>query len=128
MRMFSVCTYNFWNGTANACVIDEGVAADENGDYTLVVSDGTHRPANARAEQGVTWLDSGPFLDGQLTFRMLLEEQLLLRGLRRALDGGQPSPEVAGFVPRSAFCSRRTFEESGFDGCLDAWQQRKARG
>ena len=115
--MWSVCTYNFWNGRANACVQDSEISAGSDGNYTLVVSDAAHRPANAVPEAGVTWLDAGPFLDGQISFRMLLEDQTLLRQLRVAVEDGEASEEIRPFVPRSAFCGRAEFEAGGFDAC-----------
>lgn len=117
IRMWSACTYNFWNGRANACVQDSEIVADDEGRYTLVVSDDAHRPANAVAEQAVTWLDAGPFLDGQLSFRMLLEDETLLRTLRAAVEGGEASEEIRPFVPQAVFCSRSAFENGGWDAC-----------
>jgi hypothetical protein len=117
LQLWSACTYNFWNGAAVACRMDSEVAADAAGDYTLVVSPPESKPANATAERGVTWLDAGPFLDVQLTLRMLLAEDPLLRGLRAAIESGEAAPEVAPFVPQTALCSRRAFEAGGFDAC-----------
>jgi hypothetical protein len=117
IRMWSVCAYNFWNGRANACVQDSEIVADADGDYTLVVSDEAHRPSNAVAAQGVSWLDAGPFLDGQLTFRMLLEDATLLRRLRTAVESEEVSEEIRPFVPRAVFCSRAAFENGGWDAC-----------
>jgi len=116
IRMWSVCTYNFWNGSANACVQDSDIHT-RNDDYTLVVSDAAHRPANALPKEGVTWLDAGPCLDGQPSLRMLLEEEILLRQLREAIEGGEVSEDIRPFVPRTAFCSRAVFEAGGFEAC-----------
>jgi hypothetical protein len=120
IRMWSACTYNFWNGRANDCLHDSGIAANEDGDYTLVVSDDAHRPANAVPEAGVTWLDAGPFLDGQLSLRMLLEDEILLRGLRAAVESGEAPEKIRPYVPRTAFCSRASFEAGGWEACAAA--------
>ena len=121
LLLWTVCSYNFWNGIANDCFTDED-AADAGGTVTIVASDAAHRPRNATAEHGSTWLDTGRFLDGQLTFRMLLADDPLLAALRRAIDTGLASPEVAPFVPESAFCSRETFEAGGFRACQASWE------
>jgi hypothetical protein len=121
LLLWTVCTYNFWNGIANDCLSDED-AADEDGAVTIVASDAATRPRNATPEQGYTWLDTGRFLDGQLTFRMLLADQPLLAALRRAIDTGEASPEAAPFVPQTAFCSRETFEAGGWTACALAWE------
>ncbi len=119
--LWTVCSYNFWNGLANDCLTDEDVV-DEGGVVTLVASDAGNRPRNATGEHGVTWLDAGRFLDGQLTFRMLLSDDPLLVALRRAIDTGETPPEVAPYVPQAALCSRETFEAGGFDACARAWE------
>jgi hypothetical protein len=119
IRMWSVCTYNFWNGAANACLTDEQVAADPDGFYTLVITDAAHRPTNAEADGG-TWLDGGNFLDGQITWRMLLgENDALLAELRSAIGGDEPSAETEPYVPRSAHCSLETFQAGGWRACFD---------
>jgi hypothetical protein len=122
MLLWTVCSYNFWNGIANDCRSDED-SAEAGAMVTIVASDAANRPRNATPEQGVTWLDTGRFLDGQLTFRMLLADAPLLAALRRAIDTGEASPEVAPFVPRSASCSRETFEAGGFAACSAAWEE-----
>ena len=124
IRLWTVCTYNFWHGSALTCLVDEDVPSDADGDYTLVVSDAAHRPRNANVERGVAWLDAGPFRDGQLTWRMLLAGQELLVELKRAIDTGEASPAVAPFVPRTAFCSRATFEAGGWQACFAEWDDR----
>ena len=124
LLLWTVCSYNFWNGVANDCLSDED-AADAGGVVTIVASDATSRPSNATAEHGVSWLDTGRFLDGQLTFRMLLADAPLLVALRRAIDTGEASAEAAPFVPESAFCSRTIFEAGGWDACSAAWEAAK---
>ena len=120
LRMFSLCTYNFWNGEAIDCRMDESLAIGPEGDHTVVVSDRASRPANARAENGVTWMDAGPFRDGQLTWRFVHREGDFLRALARALRGESETPEIAPFVPELAFCEKADFEAGGFAGCRDA--------
>ncbi len=118
LRLWTVCTYNFWHGTALACLVDEEVPAGRDGSYTLVASDAAHRPRNATLEHDVAWLDTGPFLDGQLTWRMLLREHELLRRLDRAIDTGETTPALEPYLPRTAFCSRASFEAGGWRACF----------
>ncbi len=127
IRLFTVCDYNFWNGRAQSCVIDEGVATDASGDYVLVASDTAHRPRNATKANGVTWLDTGEFLDGQLTYRMLLSEDELLREIRTAVEEGRISERARPYLPDVAQCSRATFEAGGFEGCKASWAERSRR-
>lgn len=113
IRGFTVATYNFWAGVCNAAVVDHEVARDRDGWFTIVVSRAEDRPRNARAEDGVTWLDWGRYLDGQLTFRFLLRRDPKLVALKEAVDGGTASAAIAPYVPRATHCSRRAFESRG---------------
>jgi hypothetical protein len=116
-RMLSLCTYNFWNGAAIDCRLDETLAVDAEGRHTVVVSDAARRPLRATAEHGVTWMDAGPFLDGQLTWRFLFRDQGLPAALRGALETGRASNDVARYLPERAFCSREDFDAGGFAAC-----------
>jgi hypothetical protein len=120
LRMFSLCTYNFWNGEAIDCRMDESLAIGPAGRHTVVVSDAASRPANARPQYGVTWMDAGPFLDGQLSWRFVHREGDFLRALAPALRGEPGAPEMAPYVPERAFCEKADFEAGGFEGCRDA--------
>mmetsp|Transcript_52259 Transcript_52259/g.131191 ORF Transcript_52259/g.131191 Transcript_52259/m.131191 type:complete len:499 (-) Transcript_52259:143-1639(-) len=60
LRYWSVCTGGAPpSGAGWDCTFDEAVPVDEDGMYTLVVSRPEDRPANAREECGVKWLDFG---------------------------------------------------------------------
>lgn len=112
-RGFTVATYNFWAGVCNAAVVDHEVARERHGWFTFVVSSEEDRPANARPEDGVTWLDWGRYLDGQLTFRFLLRRDPMLVALKKAVDGGVASAEIAAYVPQAVHRSRGEFEARG---------------
>jgi hypothetical protein len=121
IRGFTVATYNFWAGICEDAKVDHELALDDDGCFTLVISPRGHRPANATAANGVTWLDWGDYLDGQLTFRMLLRREPLLVKLAEAVATGVASPAIAPYVPRAVHCSRQEFERGG-------WQRAFERG
>lgn len=114
IRGFTVTTYNFWAGICEAAVVDHEIAVDEDGFYTLVVSTPENRPGNATAENGVTWLDWGQYLDGQLTYRMLLRRSEMLTRLRNAVETGEADAAIAPYVPRSKHTTREAFEAQGW--------------
>jgi len=93
---------------------------DAQGRHTVVISDGAHRPANATADRGVTWMDAGPFLDGQLSWRLVFDDRGIAPALARALEGAEPEPGIEGFVPERVFCTTGEFEDGGFEGCRTA--------
>ncbi len=123
-RMWSACTYNFWNGANVGWLLDEDAPIDDDGFHTLVISSSENRPANATAENGVAWIDAGPFLDGQLTFRMVLGREKFLQKLRKAIDTGNAPAEVAPHVPQTGFCSKQEFEQGGPTGVPVRWHRR----
>lgn len=112
-RMWTACTYNFWNGKANDCVVDNNILEDKYGYYTLIVTEAKNRPSNATKENHISWLDAGNFLDGQISFRMLPKHTAFLQGLRTNIEKGATTP----YNPETAFCSRETFERGGFSSC-----------
>jgi hypothetical protein len=118
IRGYTVTTYNFWAGICNDAVVDHELALDQHGCFTVVVSNKADRPRNATPENEVSWLDWGDYLDGQLTFRMLIRRNPLLQALKRAVDSGEASPEIAPYVPRAAHCSREAFEAGGWQAAF----------
>jgi hypothetical protein len=119
VRLFTACTYNFWNGAANDCKSEEEIVTDADGFYTLVVSEPHDRPSNATAENGYTWLDWGPFLDGQLPMRNLMVDDALWQGVAEALQTGVVPPGLdPDYVPKAAHCPRLMFELFRHHGCF----------
>jgi hypothetical protein len=118
IRGFTVTTYNFWAGICNDARVDHALALDEEGCFTLVVSTAENRPSNATAEHGVSWLDWGPYLDGQLTFRFLLRRDPMLQQLQSAIATGEAAPGIEPYVPRAGHCSRAAFESGGWRAAL----------
>ena len=115
IRGYTITTYNFWAGICNDAKIDHEVALDEHGWYTLVVSTKENRPKNANLENGVTWLDWGAYLDGQLTWRFLLRRDPKLVALHDAIVRGNPGPGIAPYVPVARHVSKKEFESGDWE-------------
>jgi hypothetical protein len=91
--------------------------------YTIVVSEPEDRPANATLENGVTWLDWGPFLDGRLPMRNLMVDDPFWVDLAEAVDTGVVSPGFdESYVPVAAHCHTAIFEKDGIEGCFE-WNE-----
>ncbi len=114
IRGYTVTTYNFWAGICNDAVVDHQVAVDKEGWYTLVVSTKDNRPVNATKENGITWLDWGDYLDGQLTFRLLLRRNPLLQALKKAVETGEATNEIKPYVPQAFHCTKEEFEHNDY--------------
>ena len=118
VRLYTFCTYNIWNGSAIDCRLENDAAVDGDGFYTLVVSDESHRPENLEAESA-TWIDSGPYLDGQLTWRYVFRENPKVAAIARAVDGKAIDDALRPYVPVAAHCARETFESGGWRACFE---------
>ncbi len=116
VRLYTLCNYNIWAGHAINCLLDNDLAIDEDGHYTLVISDLAHRPSNLEQHQA-TWMDWGPFLDGQLSFRHVYRENALVQGIARGLTGQPVSDATRAYLPRALHCSRDKFERGGWQAC-----------
>ncbi|MEH6569081.1 MAG: hypothetical protein V7709_08405, partial [Halioglobus sp.] len=85
VRLYNLCTYNFWNGGATQCILENVLKVDTEGYYTLVVSDFENVPNNLAAHDA-TWLDWGPYLDGQLQYRYVYRENDYVRAIAEAVN------------------------------------------
>jgi hypothetical protein len=72
MRYFSFCSNEANTTRYFDCVYDEQVVRDANNRFVLAVSTAAERPANARPECGVTWLDWGPLGQSLIIYRHML--------------------------------------------------------
>lgn len=118
VRLYNLCTYNFWNGGANQCLLENELLRDDAGFYTVVISKATDKPANLRSENA-TWMDWGPYLDGQLQYRYVYRDNPLVMAIASAADGKPIDAELSSYVPISTPCDKATFENGGWRACFD---------
>jgi hypothetical protein len=116
LRLYTLCTYNIWAGSAVDCMLDNEMNVAD-GYYTLVISDREHRPGNL-TDEGATWLDWGPYLDGQLTFRLVFRENPLVAQMARGVTGAAVSETVRPYVPQATHCDKASFEQGGWRACF----------
>lgn len=118
LRYITVCNYNFWAGRPNTCALENELAVDDEGRYTIVVTTPENRPEGATADHGVTWFDWGPFLDGTISFRAGLRGDPFAAALETALTGGEVAPEVEPFLPDATYCDPSVFDAGGAGACF----------
>lgn len=119
VRLYNLCNYNFWNGSAITCLLENELLRDEQGYYTLVIASSSNKPNNLKSNSA-TWLDWGPYLDGQLSYRFVYRENPLVRAIAAGLNGEAIAPEQNEYVPRAVHCQRSVFEQGGWQACFDA--------
>jgi hypothetical protein len=118
VRLYNLCTYNFWNGGATQCLLENQLARDESGFYTLVVAKEDDVPANLEATSA-TRIDWGPYLDGQLQYRFVYRENPYVKAIADAADGRPIVEELRAYVPAAAPCDRATYESGGWQACFE---------
>jgi hypothetical protein len=122
LRYWSVCKNRSLADTAvDSCVYDEQVPLDRDGSYTIVVSTAAQRPANARAECGVAWLDWGGAGDGIgnpdggfLIYRhMMPSAEFYRHSLFGTTRPGDEAAVLGEYFPQSTYMDRAAFERRG---------------
>ena len=96
----------------NQCAVD--IEEDEHAPG--LVSDLEHRPENLE-QQHATWIDWGPYLDGQLSYRHVYRENPIVAAIARAVLGDSVSDAVRPYVPIAQPCTQKVFESGGWKAC-----------
>ena len=84
----------------------------------MVVSSAQNLPANASPKQNVNWMKWGPYLDGQLTFRLLLRTNSILLRLKELALGESLDRELSPYMPRVGHCNKVDFEAQGWQAAI----------
>lgn len=118
VRLYNLCTYNFWNGSANQCLLDNQLRRDDQDFYTLVISNAENRPDNLE-ERAATWIDWGPYLDGQISYRFVYRENPFVQAVAAGARGEPVLPELEDYVPVAVHCQQKQFERGGWAACFN---------
>jgi hypothetical protein len=119
VRYWTVCTYEYRTPyPVTACVADESVALDADGNVTVVVSTKAERPANATRAEGVTWLDWGSTkVDGAI----LVRNRVPAPGFTKSsldVPAGAPAASTMGrYAPVGRYCAATDFARGGAAAC-----------
>lgn len=112
LRYWSLCGNEFATQRFTDCAADFQVPLDEDGYFTVVLSDPADRPANATAQNGFLWLPWGPYPDQVLIYRHMLENPTFAQAIQR-VKKGTPLQEVMGeFTPKNTYCQPGVFAQS----------------
>lgn len=119
VRYWSMCTNEYRKPyPVSACVADQSVKLDANGDYAFVVSTRAERPANATAADGVTWIDWGSTkVDMLLLLRNMLANPDFVESAIRLAPGALATSTMGRYAPRGTYCPVATFEQGGLAAC-----------
>ncbi|MDX6582391.1 MAG: hypothetical protein QOI10_1575 [Solirubrobacterales bacterium] len=121
LRYWSLCTGESRVTTRTPdCLADRQVLERSGRNYTIAVSTGADRPANARARCGVAWLDWGDAGDGAgdpnygvLVMRNMLVSPGYERAIQRVTKPGDEPAVMGSRFPRASYTTTAEFEQRG---------------
>lgn len=137
LRYWSICTNEMYSSATNHCLFDEQITQfDQDGFYTIVVSNPEDRPNNAIESCGITYLEQSPRGDGYYTvdksspdydaskdnghsdlgmllIRNLLPEQSFEQTLQKVRINGTEKQILGDFAPDIHYSSKADFEAKG---------------
>jgi hypothetical protein len=114
MRYWSFCQYEPATQRVFSCLADDRITVDEQGFYTVVVSNAAHRPQNARAACGFAWLAWGPTTQGLLIYRHLLADRDFSGAINRIPEPGRERETLGEHYPEGRYLAdAASFEREG---------------
>jgi hypothetical protein len=112
LRYWSLCTNHAPTQRYYACLADDEVITDAEGNYKIVVSTSTNRPPGADNVH-INWLPGGPTNDKVLILRNMLPD-----GFPNAIQSAGYTPEsvrttMGAYYPTACYSDVATFEATG---------------
>jgi hypothetical protein len=114
LRYFSFCQYEPATQRVIDCAADHHVPVGADSRFTVVVSTPEQRPANARPECGVAWIDWGPQPQGLLIYRHMLAEPSFAEAIQNVPAPGAERATMGDYYPEGEYLpDRAAFEARG---------------
>lgn len=115
VRFWSICQNDLPTQRYVGCVADHEAHLDEQGYFTVMVSDAADRPSNAVAENHIDWLPWGPYIDALLIYRHMLPAGHFSQAIHNVPQGTAPIDIMGEYMPQSAYCLPEIVEAAGDD-------------
>ncbi|MCR2747456.1 hypothetical protein [Limnobacter parvus] len=112
LRYWSLCANEFATQRFTDCAADFQVPLDDQGYFTVVISDPVDRPANATAENGFLWLPWGPYPDQLLIYRHMLHNPDFGEAIQNVEKGDELGQTMKDFAPVGIYCDPSVFTQS----------------
>jgi len=114
LRYCSFCQYEPATQRVVDCAADHHVPVGPDGRYTVVASTAEQRPANARPECGVTWIEWGAQPQGLLIYRHMLAEPGFTEAIQNVPAPGAERAVMGEYYPEGDYLpDRAAFEAQG---------------
>lgn len=115
LRYWSLCSNEANTQRYIDCLYDEQVTRDASDTAIILVSRNADRPANARPECGVTWLNWGPFSNSLLIYRHMLPRADFAQAIQRIPGpaGAHEQETMGSYFPSGQHMGKLDFERLG---------------
>lgn len=113
LRFWSVCQNDLLTQRFVACTSDRQAVLDDEGFFTVMVSDEADRPANATEANHINWLPWGPYVDALLIYRHMLPTPSFEQAIQNVPQGTAPVEVMNDYVPVPAYCQPEIVEQAG---------------
>jgi len=125
LRYWSICSNEVASQRYFDCVRDDETVVDENGYFTIVISDPQDQPVNAIEDNGINWMGWGPYIDVAVVYRHMLPSSFFNESVHD-VERGQRIEDVMGeYAPQTAYCTTDIVEAAGdspadiFEACAE---------
>jgi hypothetical protein len=115
LRYLSLCSNDFPTQRFWDCLYDEEIPRDASGNFVVVISHADQRPANARPECGVAWLNWGPLGSSALILRNMLPAPDFTHAVQNIQDLDAEHEVMGEYYPFGTYSSRAAFESLSAD-------------
>lgn len=116
LRYWSLCANEFATQRFTDCAADFQVPLDDQGFFTVVISDPADRPTNATTENGFLWLPWGPYPDQLLLYRHMLHNPEFAEAIQNVEKGDALADVMKDFAPVGIYCDPNVFTQSNRSG------------
>jgi hypothetical protein len=127
LRYWSMCTNEPFSQRFVGCLYDAELPVDEDGYFTLLVSDPEVRPSNVVGANKMSWLPwGGTYIDSSIVYRHMLPSTHFKQAIQDIEYGGDAAQVMGEYYPLISYCDRATIESAGsvaktvFKACQDS--------
>lgn len=112
VRYWSLCGNEFATQRYTACSADFQTPLDDEGYFTVVLSDAADRPATAKPENGFTWLPWGPYPDQLMIYRHMLPSPDFTQAIQNVKKTDELTQKMGEYAPQAVYCRASVFKQS----------------
>lgn len=112
LRYWSICNTEVITQRYSACLKDEQIVLDDEGYFTVIVSDTADRPLNATTEHNLNWIPWGPYVDAAIVYRHMLPNPQFSQTISNIARGENIEAFMGDFAPHRAYCTKEIVEET----------------